>query len=236
MPRTGSRLLWCHSSAGLSGKGSSLKAMPARRIKRYPEQSRERFLSMDELAHLGVALRETNIDPFAVAAIRLLILTGARLREVLHAQWENVDFDRGVIFLPDSKTGKKPHYLNAAALAVLAGIPPLEGNPRIIPGSRAGQPRADLNRPWITVTEAAGLDGLRIHDLRHSFASFAAGNGLGLPIIGKLLGHSQNAKIRAPHQRPNDLGRERDRRDDRRGYGRAITISLHYPPRKSGNL
>jgi hypothetical protein len=94
------------------------------------------------------------LDPFAVAAIRLLILTGARLREILHARWEHVDFERGVIFLPDSKTGKKPIYLSAA--------------------------------PWAAVIKAAGLDDLRIHDLRHSFASFGAGASLGLPIIGKL--------------------------------------------------
>jgi hypothetical protein len=123
--------------------------------------------------------------------IRLLILTGARLREILHARWEFIDFERGVIFLPDSKTGKKPIYLSAAALAVLSTLPHLEGNPHIIPGDRTGQPRVDLKRPWTAVTKAARLEGLRIHDLRHSFASIGAGASLGLPIIGKLLGHSQ---------------------------------------------
>jgi integrase len=93
------------------------------------------------------------------------------LREILHARWEFIDFERGVIFLPDSKTGKKPIYLSAAALAVLSTLPHLEGNPHIIPGERAGQPRADLKRPWAAVTKSAGLDRLRIHDLRHSFAS-----------------------------------------------------------------
>jgi integrase len=95
------------------------------------------------------------LDPFAVAAIRLLILTGARLREILHARWEHVDFERGVIFLPDSKTGKKPIYLSAASLAVLAALP-LEGNPFVISGEKAGQARVDLKRPWAAVTKAAG--------------------------------------------------------------------------------
>jgi integrase len=193
---------------------------PARGVGKFPERSHERFLTSEELSRLGDTLRlgettglpwqvdETKenakhapkedsrrviLDPFAVAAIRLLILTGARLREILHARWEHVDFDRGAIFLPDSKTGKKPIYLSAAALAVLSSLPHLEGNPHIIPGERAGQPRLDLKRPWTAVTKAAGLEGLRIHDLRHSFASVGAGASLGLPIIGKLLGHSQAA-------------------------------------------
>jgi integrase len=179
---------------------------PARGIEKFPERSRERFLTSEELAQLGDTLRlgettglpwqvdETRrviLDPFAVAAIRLLILTGARLREILHARWEFIDFERGVIFLPDSKTGKKLIYLSAAALAVLSTLPHLEGNPHIIPGDRTGQPRVDLKRPWTAVTKAARLEGLRIHDLRHSFASIGAGASLGLPIIGKLLGHSQ---------------------------------------------
>ena len=122
-----------------------------------------------------------------------LILTGARLREILDAQWSQLDLERGVLFLADSKTGKKPLYLSAAAQAVLACIPRVEGNPHIIAGALEGAPRADLNKPWRAVRRAAKLEGVRIHDLRHSFASFGAGASLGLPIIGKLLGHSQAA-------------------------------------------
>jgi integrase len=193
---------------------------PAKGIERYREHKRERYLTSDELARLGDALREgetlglpyevdgtspnakhapkadkrrVKLDPFAVAAIRLLILTGARLREILHAQWRHADFERGVIFLPDSKTGRKTLYLGAAALEVLSGLPRIEGNPHIIAGANDGAPRADLKKPWRAVTRAAGLDGVRIHDLRHSFASIGAGASLGLPIIGKLLGHTQAA-------------------------------------------
>jgi integrase len=193
---------------------------PARAIERYPEAGRERYLTSEELARLGDVLREgeatglpysvdetkptakhapkadhrrTKLDPFAVAAIRLLILTGARLREILDAQWSQLDLERGVLFLADSKTGKKPLYLSAAAQAVLAWIPRVKGNPYIIAGAREAAPRADLNKPWRAVKRAANLEGMRIHDLRHSFASFGAGASLGLPIIGKLLGHSQAA-------------------------------------------
>jgi integrase len=170
-----------------------LSANPCRGIERYSEQGRERFLTSDELARLGDALRETRIDPSAAAAIRLLILTGARLREILDAQWPHVDSERGVIFLPDSKTGKKPVYLSAAALEVLAGLSRIQGNPYIIPGEKARQPKADLKKPWAAVCKAAGLEGVRLHDLRHSFASIGAGASMGLPVIGKLLGHSQAA-------------------------------------------
>lgn len=195
-------------------------ANPAKGLERNREQRMERFLTSDELARLGDALRlaETEglpwdvdeagpkakhlakpenrrrlLDPFAVAALRLLILTGARLREVLDAQWSQVDLERGVIFLADSKTGKKPVYLSAAAQAVLASLPRIKGNPHIIAGAKDGAPRADLKKPWAAVCRAAGLQGVRLHDLRHSFASFGAGASLGLPIIGKLLGHTQAA-------------------------------------------
>jgi integrase len=193
---------------------------PARKITRYKENGRERFLTNEELGRLGDVLRlaETSglpwrvdetgskakhaprrenrltvLDPFAAAAIRLLILTGARLREILHSRWAEIDFERGILFLPDSKTGRKPVYLPAAALAILASLPRLEGNPHIIAGAKEGQPRSDLKKPWLALTRAADLEGLRVHDLRHSFASVGAGASLGLPIIGKLLGHSQAA-------------------------------------------
>ena len=193
---------------------------PTSNIEKYREAKRDRFLTSAEFARLGDVLREaetiglqwtvdetkptakhaakdmnrrTVIDPHAAAAIRLLILTGARLKEILNAHWSEVDLERGILFLRDSKTGKKPVYLSAAAQAVLAAVPRVDGNPYIIPGKNPAAPRADLNNPWSSVKRAAGLDGVRIHDLRHSFASIGAGAALGLPVIGKLLGHSQSA-------------------------------------------
>jgi integrase len=193
---------------------------PASRIERYRETQRERFLNTSELARLGEVLRqgetiglpwtidgtkpnakhapkESNrrriLDPDATAAIRLLILTGARLREILHVKWDEVDFERGAILLPASKTGKKTIYLSAAALEIIGGLPRILGNPYVFPGGIEGKPRVDLRKPWAAVARAAGLEGVRIHDLRHSFASFGAGASMGLPIIGKLLGHAQPA-------------------------------------------
>ena len=115
--------------------------------------------------------------------------TGCGLREILHLKWEQVDFERGLLFLPESKTGKKTVILNAPALEVLNGLDRVGSY--VVPGDDPNKPRADLKRPWAAVTKRAGLDGVRLHDLRHTYASFGAGGGLGLPIIGKLLGHTQ---------------------------------------------
>jgi integrase len=195
---------------------------PCRGIEKFYEEGRERYLSAEELARLGEALREgemvglpyavdatkptakhapreesrrTLLGPHAAAAIRLLILTGARLREILHLKWDQIDFQRGLLLLPKSKTGKKTVILNAPAISVLSGLPRVGAY--VIAGMSAGQederPRSDLKKPWRAVSRRAGLEGVRIHDLRHTHASIGAGAGLGLPIIGKLLGHTQTA-------------------------------------------
>ena len=191
---------------------------PARRIDKFKESRRERFLTGEELERLGGAIREaetigipwtvdeskpnakhvpksakrfTKINPFAAAALRLLLFTGCRLREILHLRWEHVDLERGLFFLPDSKSGRKTVILNGPALAVLNGLQQV--GPYVVPGDDPEQPRPDLKRPWNAVTKHAGLVGVRLHDLRHTYASFGAGGGLGLPIIGRLLGHTQAA-------------------------------------------
>jgi integrase len=166
---------------------------PVRGIKRFKDKRVERFLSEDELSSLGAALAalesEGSITPHAAAAIRLLLFTGARRGEILSLRWEWVDFERGFAFLPDSKTGRKPLYLSAPALDVLANLPRLEGNPHVICGETQAKPLADLKRPWAKACSRAGIVNLRIHDLRHNFASTGAMGGLSLPMIGKLLGH-----------------------------------------------
>src|SRR5437868_6097442 len=166
---------------------------PCRGIEHFPEEGRERYLTTPELAQIGGAIREaetvglpysvdetkpkakhapkegnrrTVIGPHAAGALRLLIFTGARLREILHLKWEHIDFERGLLLLPTSKTGKKTIVLNAPALAILNTLPRIGGY--VITGALADSPRSDLKKPWKAVSARAGVPGVRIHDLRHT--------------------------------------------------------------------
>lgn len=221
------------SMYGWAIKGKILPKMdnPATGIEKFREAKRERYLSTEEIQRLGAAIREAEtvgipwepdpnkrmkhapkpenrrvrIDATVAAALRLFILTGARLREILHLTWEMVDLERGLLLLPDSKTGQKAIVLNAPAQMILSELPRVDrfvipGKARTLPdGSMESRPRSDLKRPWSLVRKRAGLDAsaenpalrVRIHDLRHTHASIGVGANLGLPIIGKLLGHTQ---------------------------------------------
>lgn len=168
---------------------------PCRHVQRFPEKARERFLAADELARIGDALAGAEAkglaDWRAVACIRLLLLTGARLSEILTLQWGWLDLEAGTARLPDSKTGAKTLYLPAPALEVLAALPREAANPHVLPGERAGAPFVGIQKPWQRVRQAAGLPDVHLHDLRHSFASVGVAAGDSLFIVGKLLGHKQ---------------------------------------------
>ena len=163
---------------------------PCRHVKRYKERKRERFLSPEETERLGEVLRDAEQEmPSAVAAIRLLLLTGCRLSEIQFLRWEDVKED--CIELPDAKTGGRVVPLGPEARAVLESLPREDGNPWVIAGKLPGSHLTDLQRPWRRIRERAGLEDVRIHDLRHSYASRALALGESLTMIGKLLGHTQ---------------------------------------------
>jgi integrase len=168
---------------------------PCLKITRYRENKCERYLSTEELTRIGQALDAADatgeITLFASAALRLLLLTGARLNEILTLQWRFVDTERKLLMLPESKTGQKVIRLSDRAVKVLDSLPRLKGNPYVIAGNNEGTHIVNLQKPWRRVRALAGLDDVRIHDLRHSFASVAAASGASLPMIGALLGHSQ---------------------------------------------
>jgi integrase len=170
---------------------------PCRRIAKYRENRRERFLTIEEIARLGKVLRtaEDNLTQniYAIAAIRLLLLTGMRLSEVLTLKWEYIDAGRRLILLPDSKTGFKPVPLNPPAIEVLKRLPRVKDNPYVIVGHKKGDHLKDLQAPWRALRADAKLGNCRIHDLRHSYASFAAASGASLPMIGALLVHKHVA-------------------------------------------
>ena len=178
---------------GLRPEGSN----PCRHIRKFGERKRQRFLGLDELARLGAVITQEEHNrthaPSVFAAIKLLLFTGCRLSEILTLRWAEVDLERSRLRLADPKTGPKVVYLNSAALEVLSNLRPQEGNPYVIPGAKAGRHLVNLEKPWLRLRDQAGLADVRLHDLRHSFASAGAVNGLSLQTLGALLGHTDPA-------------------------------------------
>ncbi len=199
---------------------------PTRHVEKYKEDKRERYLSADEFTRLGQVLTEAENSGTesiaAIAAIRLLLLTGCRLREIQTLKWEYVQ--GGALSLPNSKTGAKRVALGNAALSVLLAIPRVADNPYVITGRIAGSHLTDLERPWRRIRQRAGLPDVRIHDLRHSFASNAVGLGESLPMLGKLLGHTQTqTTARYAHLANNPVQLAADRISD--DIARALGMS-----------
>jgi len=151
-------------------------------------------------------------NPFGVAAIRLLALTGCREGEILSLTWDSVDLERGYLRLSDTKTGKSVRPLGRSAAAVLASLPRIQGNPYVIPGGIPGERLKDIKRLWHAVRHAAQLKDLRIHDLRHSFASVPAAGGESLLVVRSLLGHKRVATTeRYAHLGDDPVKRAADR-------------------------
>ena len=166
---------------------------PARGVKRYPDHKGETFLSPAQLGQLGKALRAAELEganAAAVAIIRLLTFTGARKSEVMTLRWNEVDFEHGYLRLGDSKTGAKVIPLGAPAIKVLSGLPRTEGSPFVFPAATGKTFFQGVDKIWRKVRAAAGFPSLRIHDLRHSFASAGLAHGEALPVIGAILGHA----------------------------------------------
>lgn len=166
---------------------------PCRHLERYKERRLERALADEEFANLWKALDQSDEAPAAVAAIRLLALTGLRCGEVLALRWDDVDTEGARLQLRDSKTGARRVLLSPAAAGLLSSLPRdgafvFPGKDRKPPGE-GKNPLADLTHPWQRIRETAKLPDVRLHDLRHSFASAGIASGLSLPEIGKLLGH-----------------------------------------------
>ena len=208
-------------SYGISMKYLASRENPAQSMEKFKENAKERYLTTEELIRLEETLslaetvgipwsideqkqskhlpkdkRTTVISPHATAAIRLLMLTGARLREILNLEWSVVDLKSGVLRLSKSKSsstdqGKKDIILSQPAVEVLKSIKRV--GRYVIASDSAGtveeKPRADIKRPWAQVCRHAGLQGVRLHDLRHTFASHGVNEGLGIAVVSKLLGH-----------------------------------------------
>jgi integrase len=165
---------------------------PCRRIKLYREGRRERFLSEQEIGKAAEAIdeaeREGVIGRHAAAGLRLALFTGARSGEVTALEWKHIDWERRFARLPDSTTNEpRTIHLSDAALEMLRALPRI--GPHVVAGAKPGEPYKNLSRAWIIARTKRGLGDVRLHDLRHSYASLAAGRGVSLQMIGKLLGH-----------------------------------------------
>lgn len=204
---------------------------PAKDIDWFPEQGRERFLTVAEMARLGQAVRVAETvglppapehrkegsrkrtrnagmftselqpaSPVAVAALRFLMFSGWRESEVLTLEWSNIDLASGTATLPDTKSGKSVRTIPAPAREILAAQPRVQGSPYAFPGRDPMQPLREIQRLWYAARSEARLEDVRLHDLRHSVASFAGGRGYSLFLIGKLLGHKdQRSTARYAH-------------------------------------
>ena len=168
---------------------------PCRHVVKYRRVRRERFLTEAEFRRLGLTLAalqaEGRVPVHAAAALRLLMLTGCRCNEIVTLRWEDVHLDANEIRLRDSKSGPRVVPLSPAAARILADLPRAPGNPWVIAGSKPGSRLSHITYYWYRVRERAGLGDVRLHDLRHSFASRALALGESLPMIGKLLGHTK---------------------------------------------
>ena len=186
-----SALLSMAETWGITEEGSN----PCSGFEKYRTGKPERFLTETEFSRLGRIVTEMEgkqeIQPGAAAAIRLLMLTGCRRNEILRLRWDEVDLERNELRLSDSKTRQKTVPLSPAAARVIATRPRISDNPWVIPGRAPEEPLRNVDRSWCRVRERAGLADVRLHDLRHSFASRALALGESLPMIGKLLGHAR---------------------------------------------
>lgn len=169
---------------------------PCRHISKFRERARQCFLTVDEIravrAISAKLVEDKEITAHAASILLLLLLTGARSGELASAKWEWVDWDLQMIALPDSKSGAKTIYLSKDAVAVLRDQEARsKGQPYIYPGRSAGKHIHNLRKPWARICKEVGLEGVRVHDLRHTAASLALGSGTSLAIVGRLLGHTQ---------------------------------------------
>ena len=168
---------------------------PCRSVRKYKLRRRTRHLTRDEYRRLGQALRdgeaEGDISAPAAAALRLLILTGCRRDEILTLRWDDVDLHARELRLRDSKSGPCMVALTSAVETVLDGIRRIRGNPWVIAGEAPGSRLKTLKTTWRRVKLRAGLKDVRLHDLRHSYATRALSLGESLTMIGKLLNHTQ---------------------------------------------
>lgn len=180
---------------------------PADGFKRNPEEAKENFLSPTQLEIVFEQLDEMP-NKKAANVIRMLILTGARLGEVLNSEWTHFDMEKALWIKPSSHTKQKKKHSAPISVEVIALLNSIkqESNSQYLFPSEKGTPMPDIKKPWAWLQKKANIEGIRIHDLRHTFASLLISEGENLAVIGKLLGHTQHqTTMRYAHIMDNPL-------------------------------
>lgn len=203
---------------------------PVHKITYHKEKKRERFLNRDELVKVFQALT-TEQNLYACAAIWMYLLTGARKNELLQAKWKEVDFENQSLRIPLNKSGKV-HYvpLSSTAIAILRQIPKVKDNPYIFAGHKSGHHLVNITKPWKRVVTAAGIEHARVHDLRRTVGSWLAQSGKSLPLIGKVLNHTNPSTTAIYAVLAQDSTREAMEEHGSRLL--AITEEPHFKPRE----
>lgn len=169
------------------GETNPVRGVARQRI----NNARERFLTAAEVNRLLKAC-DASCNPQLSSIVRLLLLTGARKSELLNARWEHIDIARRSWFIPVAKTGKRHVPLSQDALDIIEDLPKFDGCPWLLPNLETRKPFVTIKRAWATARTEANLSDLRIHDLRHSAASFMINSGVNLFAVGKVLGHADH--------------------------------------------
>lgn len=164
---------------------------PARGVARFPEKKRDRFVSKEEMPALFASIKAER-NQYVQFAVWLFLFLGLRKSELLSCKWEDIDFQRMELRIPDSKSGKHLLPLSSAAVEVLKRIPRIEGNPYLLPGRIHGAPLVNISKPWNSIRERAGLEDVRLHDLRRTVGSWLAQSGNSLHLIKDVLNHKDS--------------------------------------------
>ena len=213
---------------------------PCRSVEKYPERKRQRFLTDAEFARLGRVLDKAvegdRASLLSVTAIRLLILTGCRRNEILSLRWEDVDLDAGELRLADAKTGPRAVQLPPLAADILEALPHQAASPWVLPGHSPDTHLSSIYQFWLDVRANAGLEDVRLHDLRHSYASRALALGEPLQMIGKLLGHNDIETKACPQSLPHYVIEKQDLSVSSPVSTDGASIIRQEPPRRRAPL
>jgi len=168
----------------------ALNSNPCRHIDRYKEKGREVYLTMSKIEKIGLAIKELEKteSPYILAAIKMLLFTGRRTSEILTLRWEYLDFENSKMHLPETKTGAKTFHLSSTTKQLLFSLPSREGF--VFKSVVSGKRVTIVRHIWKKICKLADIDNVRVHDLRHTYASLAIHQGFSLPIISKMLGHT----------------------------------------------